>query len=211
MTQINLLPWREKLREEKKRYFFVALGISVLGAIVIMIFTHIIIEHNIQSQQQRVELLNSEIKVLNQQIAEIKGLKKEKSALISRMKIIQALQANRPLVVHLFDEMVKILPRGVFLTKVVRKADEVTLVGQAESNTNVSDLMRNIEASKWLRTPQLSEIKKQSDSGEILSEFNLQMLMINPDAAAAETKHTADKNTQGTVKDAANVANKQTP
>ncbi len=92
MTQINLLPWREKQREEQKRYFFIALGAAVAVAIMIMVLSHIIIERQIDYQQQRIAVLNDEIKVLNQQIAEIKGLKKEKSALIARMKIIQTLQ-----------------------------------------------------------------------------------------------------------------------
>lgn len=183
MTQINLLPWREKEREDKKRHFFVILGGAVVTSMLIMILSHVTFEKQIGHQLERNTQLEKEIKVFDRQIAAIAQLKKTKAALIARMKIIQELQANRPQAVHLFDEIVRVLPQGVHLSKIIRKGDIVTLVGQAESNTNVSDLMRNIEASRWLVSPILSEIKKDgNEKNQKLNAFSLQMVIINPNA-----------------------------
>ena len=180
MAKINLLPWRERLLEERKRQFCVGLVGSVILALVLMIFVHITVGHQINSQIDRNEFLTHQISLLEIKIREIKTLEKTKAALLARMGIIQELQTNRTLVVHMFDELVNILPRGIHLTHIQRKGSTVTLLGKTESNANVSDLMRNIMKSKWLANPVLVDIKAVPDDPQPSNDFTLSLTLTNP-------------------------------
>lgn len=178
MTEINLLPWREKQREQEKKIFTTLL----LGAMVVAGFIVFLINsyatYLMDNQTARNQMLQKEIASLNHQIKEIKTLKQIRLSLIARMAIIQNLQSTRTLMVHLFDELIKIVPSGVYVYKLERKTDHVTLWGYSEANTNISILMRNIESNAWLQSPVLAEIKKIDDSKQAANnEFSLTFLL----------------------------------
>lgn len=179
---INLLPWREELKEQQKREFLSMLGLAVVAASGMMLLIHIAIGRQITLQNEDNNYLKNEIKVLDVQIEEIKALDKEKKQLLAKMEVIQELQASRPEVVRLFDGIVRLIPPGLFLTSLSRTGERVQIDGKAESNTRVSTLMRNIEASKLLTDPILSLIQaddqKEGDKSAKLTDhligFNLQ-------------------------------------
>jgi type IV pilus assembly protein PilN len=160
MTQINLLPWREQKREQEKKLFTTILIVSTVIAVFIVFVVNYYASALVSNQNERNQLIQKEITSLDNQIKEIKSLKQTRQALISRMSIVQNLQSTRTLMVHLFDELIKILPPGVYVTKLERKNDIVTLWGYSESNTNISILMRNIEINDWIQNPALTEIMK---------------------------------------------------
>jgi len=156
MARINLLPWRERLRKERQREFgFILAGAAVLAGLI-GLYAWIHVEGLIDNQRNRNRYLQERIAEVDKQLKSIKELDSLKSNLISRMKVIEQLQSSRPQIVHLFDELVSILPEGVYLTKVVQKGEQLTLDGQAQSNARVSALMRSIEASEWLAAPKLA-------------------------------------------------------
>ena len=162
MAQINLLPWREEQRKEQQRQFLTIMGLSGLLMGMIVLAVHIQIAGMINNQQSRNDYLNKEISKVEKQIKEINNLAKEKKRLLSRMEVIETLQRNRPEVVHLFDEIVKVLPEGTYLTSMKQSGKALSLDGMAQSNARVSALMRNIDSSTWLSAPQLQIIKKDS-------------------------------------------------
>lgn len=159
MAKINLLPWREELRAEKTRQFVTMLGLSALmmGAIVLLV--HVTIAGQISHQESRNGILNKEITQLDLALKEIKDLENTKQELLSRMEVIQSLQQRRPQVVHLFDEFVRTVPEGIYLTGITQRGSALTINGVAESNGRVSAYMRNIDASEWMSTPKLSVIE----------------------------------------------------
>jgi len=179
MTSINLLPWREELREERRQRFFVLLGVVAASAVFFMILVHMAFANRIGMQNNKNRFLEKEIVFLDKRIQDIKHIKEQKTALIARMKIIEQLQTNRPKIVHLFDEIVKILPRGVYLDLMVREGDVITLKGMTESNTNVSGLMRKISASEWLAAPLLTEVKADDSKAKRETEFTLRLLHLH--------------------------------
>lgn len=156
---INLLPWREEQKERLKKEFLIILAMAVVCALTILGFVHFCISHKIDHQRQNNEILQSEIRILDKQIAQIKTLQEEKAELIARMDIIQQLQTNRPHVVRLFDGITKTVPDGLFLDHLERRNINISIEGRAESNTRVSTFMRNIDASNWLKSPVLSVIQ----------------------------------------------------
>lgn len=164
MTQINLLPWREQKREQEKKLFTNMVITSAVITFFIVIVVHYYASELVGNQTTRNQLIQNEIDSLDNQIKEIKSLKQTKQALISRMSIVQNLQSTRTLMVHLFDELIKVLPPGVYVTQLERKKDIVTLWGYSESNANISILMRNIESNEWIQNPSLTEIKKMDDN-----------------------------------------------
>ncbi|MFZ5593014.1 MAG: PilN domain-containing protein [Pseudomonadota bacterium] len=170
MTRINLLPWREMARKEKKRQFMsIGIGAIVLMGLIIF-YVHIHVAGMISDQNARNEFINDEIARIDNQIKEIKTLEEEKANLVARMDVIQQLQIRRSRIVHIFDEIEKTLPAGVFLTKIEQKGGELVLNGVAQSNGDVSSLMRNLEASDWLESPRLEVIQSSDKSAERIQE-----------------------------------------
>ncbi|MCX7117595.1 MAG: PilN domain-containing protein [Legionellales bacterium] len=178
MTEINLLPWREKKREFEKKQFVIYLMVGLVGAALVVFVINFYATHLVALQTERNQRLTSEITVMDHQILEIKNLKKFRQALVARMNIIQNLQATRTLTVHLMDEVIKIIPEGVFLSEIGRVGDKVTILGFSESNTNISQLMRSIQSSIWIEDPELTEIKKSTDVKEVdENEFKLSFVL----------------------------------
>jgi type IV pilus assembly protein PilN len=164
MPRINLLPWREQQRRERKLAFFVSLGVAAGAAAVVAFAAYLMLGAMIDAQDQRNERLKGEIKVLDKQIEEINDLEAQKQRFIARMQIIEKLQRSRPEVVHLFDELVKAMPDGTYLTSIKETGTKLKFEGIAQSSTRVSTLMRNISASQWLRNPELEVVETAKDS-----------------------------------------------
>lgn len=173
MARINLLPWRETLRKKRQRDFGVSIVIALLAVAAAAGGTHFVIDDMIQHQNRRNALLDKEISAMDQKIKSIQALEKTKAKLLARMEVIQQLQGSRPLVVHLFDELVNTIPDGTHLNKLTQKGSSITMTGAAQSNARVSSYMRNIESSQWITKPNLQVITNQNKSNEGLSSFTL--------------------------------------
>jgi type IV pilus assembly protein PilN len=179
MAHINLLPWRAELRQQKKKEFFTVIGGATLifGGVVLLV--HIYVASLIDYQDSRNNILNQEIKIVEGKIKEIKALEKQKEQLIARMKVIEQLQSNRPEVVHLFDELAKVIPEGLYITEIKQKGRQVTIMGKAQSNARVSAFMRRLEASDWFTTPRLDVISTKTEKEQKTREFTLYVTQVN--------------------------------
>ena len=165
MPRINLLPWREGQRKERKLAFTVAIGVAALAAGVTTLVVYIGFGSMIDAQEARNEKLRNEIKLVDKQIEEINNLENAKQKFIARMHIIEELQRSRPEIVHVFDEIVRTLPDGVYLTAVKQTGTKLRFDGVAQSSTRVSSFMRNIDASDWLKNPDLEVVQTSQNNG----------------------------------------------
>jgi len=174
MAKINLLPWREVYRKEKKEQFLIALaGVFALSALVAYLWI-VSVESSIDHQNARNHLLETEIAVLEKQVQEINDLKKKRDDLLVRIKIIQDLEGTRPLIVRYFDDFARAIPDGLYITAVSRKEDVLTVEGVGESYNRVASLMRNLDDSDWFSLANLSSIVDVSkDEGEQASAFKM--------------------------------------
>jgi len=171
MPSINLLPWREAERKKRQRDFGVAAGGAVVAAIAVVIGTIFAYSQMIENQQSRNQRLTSEIRELEKSITEIDGLERQKERLLARMEIIEQLQKSRPEIVHLFDELVKQLPEGVYLTGMQQTGRRVAIRGVAQSSTRVSALMRQIDASDWLGNPEVERVETTQSGASRQANF----------------------------------------
>ncbi len=162
MARINLLPWREELRQRRKREFAALAGLTAIGALIVALLGHLQIGRMIEQQEARNAYLQEEIAVLDKRIKEIKDLEATRAKLQARINIIAQLQQSRPRSVHLMDELVRTLPEGVHLTGVVQRDTQVTLDGMAQSNARVSAYMRNVDASPWMQDTLLDIIQSKA-------------------------------------------------
>lgn len=162
MPRINLLPWREEQRKERKLAFMVALGAGTGAALIATFGVYLMLSSMIDGQVARNEMLRGEIKLLDKQIEEINNLESAKQKFIARMEIIEKLQRSRPEIVHLFDEIVRTVPEGVYLTGVKQTDKRLKFEGVAQSSTRVSAFMRNIDGSEWLKNPDLEVIETKT-------------------------------------------------
>jgi type IV pilus assembly protein PilN len=180
MARINLLPWREARRKEQRKQFASLAVFAAALTVVLVGFVHIHMNGLIEYQARRNAFLENEIKILDEKIKEIRKLESTKKALLERMAVIENLQATRPGVVHLFDELVKTLPEGTYLTKVAQKGSKLIITGKAESNARVSAYMRNIEASEWLDGAKLDVIQTTESGPLRISDFQLEARQSAP-------------------------------
>jgi type IV pilus assembly protein PilN len=164
MPRINLLPWREEQRLLRRNQFFAALGAAAVGAGLLLLLSNLGFNSVIGHQQDRNQFLKDEIAALDLRIAEIIDLEEKKDSLLARMQIIEQLQRSRPGIVHVFDEVVRTMPDGVYLTEIKQTGRRLEIVGAAESNTRVSALMRNIDSSEWLGSPDLEVVEVKTNS-----------------------------------------------
>ncbi len=180
MATINLLPWREEKREQMRQEYIAVLGAVAVFAVLIVLVWQLLLSGSIDKQESRNSLLDSRIKELSAQVQEIADLKNQKQSLIERMDVIQSLQGDRPEIVHIFDELVRTLPDGVYYTEVNRRGDVMTIKGVAESNNRVSSLMRKLDASEWLAEPNLKVVTANRDFGDQANDFELTVRLVSP-------------------------------
>ena len=180
MANINLLPWREERRQEQKKEFFVVLGGVAIIAIGLIFLTHMYVRSSIDYQNSRNQYLSAHIAELDKQAKEIKELEKTRQQMLDRMHVIQQLQGNRPVIVRIFDELVRTLPDGVFYKSLKRDNDRIVVEGIAESNNRISSLMRKIEASEWFSGPNLTSVKADPSYGDQASSFTLSFSISSP-------------------------------
>lgn len=159
MPRINLLPWREERRKQRQRDFNAAIAASAAVAVIAVMWWHSWMAGNIDYQNQRNRFLKTQISRVDKRIEEIKDLQNTRKQLLARMRIIERLQQSRPEIVHLFDQFVRTLPDGVYLTSLTQSGDKLTLHGIAQSSARVSAYMRSINDSDWLGDPNLTVIK----------------------------------------------------
>lgn len=182
MTKLNLLPWRETRRQEKNKEFIVALVITGVLAGAVGFTGFKFAEDKVAFQNKRNKLLESEIAKLQLELKEIEKLEETKNNLLARMEIIQQLQAMRPQVVHVFQEVAERLPDGVYLTAMNQQAEaQLVLEGKAESNARVSALMRRLDQSDYFSKPRLEVI--EADKSDGISTFKLNLVQDVPKAA----------------------------
>ncbi|WP_053268066.1 PilN domain-containing protein [Pseudomonas chlororaphis] len=159
MARINLLPWREARREQRRRHFLLGLAAAAAVALGALFAGDRIIDRAIDRQLARNNHVGAQITLLDQRIAKIGELKLHREQLVERMKIIQDLQGNRSTSARVFDQLARTLPDGVYFTDVRMSGQTLSITGAAESNHRVSDLMRNLDASDWFYAPSLTEVK----------------------------------------------------
>jgi len=171
MIRINLLPWREARRKAHNLQFFILMGMVAGLAASIVLLVHGYYATRISTQVERNKFLKEENVKLDKEIDEIKKLKEEIQALLSRKQVIETLQADRAQTVYLLEQLVRQTPDGVYLRSIKQTGNKVNLSGYAQSNARVSTLMRNLEASPYLENPDLVEIKVASVNNKRLSDF----------------------------------------
>jgi type IV pilus assembly protein PilN len=182
MAQINLLPWREERRAERKKEFLALLGMVALIGIGLVILGDRIVNGQIDHQKARNEYLTENIRVLDRLVEEIRELERRRNQLIDRMRVIQELQGNRPIIVRVMDQLVRTLPDGVFYTSLQSSNNEIVLIGVAESNNRVSSLMRRLDSSDWLQQPNLDSVRAATQYGDQAATFNLKVKVQLPES-----------------------------
>jgi type IV pilus assembly protein PilN len=181
MPRINLLPWREGERKVRRREFMVALGGAAFAAVMVVVVGKLLYASWTDSQNAKNNLLKHEIVKLDAQIADIQNLENKKQRLTARMEIIERLQRKRPEIVHLFDELVKTVPEGIYLTSIKETGKKLELHGIAQSSTRVSTFMRNIDSASWMDNPVLQVVETAQNSPTGGSSFVLTSDVVGVD------------------------------
>jgi len=184
MARINLLPWREQLREERKKRFLTIMVGVLVASVGVLFMADRYLSSAIDHQLARNAFIQKEVGQLDGRIKEISDLKSRRKQLLERMKIIQDLQGNRPIIGRIFDQMARTLPDGVYFSEVKMVGNLISINGAAESNNRVSDLMRNLDASDWMEAPSLTEVKATTTGA--VDQANVFQLTVRQTQPAVE-------------------------
>jgi type IV pilus assembly protein PilN len=188
MIRINLLPHRELARAARRRQFSILLGIAVAAAVVTVVLGHSLIATRQSAQDARNAFLETEIAKLDEQIGEIKKIREQTQALLERKQVVETLQSNRTEVVHLFDQMIRLLPDGLYLKSFKQVGNTITITGYTQSSARVSTLMRNMNDSPWFESANLVEIKAVTVNNLRANEFVLTVKQAPQQAEDANDK-----------------------
>jgi len=184
MAQINLLPWRDERRAELKKEFLGIIAFVLALAVALVLLGDRVVNGQIDGQKARNAYLKEHIAILDKQVAEIRDIQKKRNQLLDRMRVIQELQGNRPIIVRILDQLVRTVPDGVFYTNLQTRNKVITIRGIAESNNRVSSLMRRLDASDWLADPNLDAVRAAPEYGEQATTFNLTVKVQLPTTGA---------------------------
>ncbi len=199
MIRINLLPHREMRRERRKKDFVSLMGGVAVAGLATAALVGFGINSQIDAQNERNGYIKAKNDELDGKIAEIATLEKEIKSLLSRQGAVESLQSNRTIPVHLFDELVKHVPEGVFLTKLSQSGRKVNVIGQAQTNERIADFLRNLASqTPWMEKPELTKISlvkvrgrsRNPDEERQLFEFRLNAIVKLP----SEQPDAQDKN-----------------
>ena len=190
MIRINLLPHRELKRKARQQQFAVLAGITFFLGLLTVGVIHLMITGQIEHQESRNNYMTDQIAILDKQIDEIKKIRAQTQALLARKQVVETLQDNRSDVVHLLDQLVRLLPNGVYLQSIKQTNQTINLTGYAQSNARVSSLMRKLESSPWLGLPSLIEIKASNVNNARLNAFSLNVTLIRSSQSAGDENST---------------------
>ena len=216
MAKINLLPWRDELREQRKKQFIaMCVGVAILGLVTVML-TWLYFGHKLNDQEQANQLITSTNQTLDSQLKTLDGMQERRNAIIERMKLIQGLESQRPVTVHLIDELVRVVPSSMYITKFNRTGDKFTIEGRAESPNTVAELLRGMEASPWFRNAFMNsflaaEENKNKDTSSIVPrvEETYGSFVVTADLGEAGTQADADQGASAAVATTANAGGAQ--
>ncbi len=212
MARINLLPWRDELREKRKKQFIaICIGAALIGVLAVAL-AWFYYNHKLEDQEQANQLITSTNQNLDVQLKSLEGLESQRDAIIERMKLIQGLQGQRPIAVRLIDEMARVTPSNLYITKFARVGDKFTIEGKAESPNTVAEFLRNLEASPWYRNAFMNsflaveENKDKAPSSvvpRVEESYGSFVVTADLDEIAAPTEPEAQPNTANSTAGAA--------
>ena len=177
MIRINLLPHREEKRKARQKQFAVLAGFAAFVGLAVAGLLWVIFDAQIDNQKNRNKYLTDEIVKLDKQIDEIKRIREETASLLSKKQVVEGLQSNRSEPVYLLDQLLRQLPEGLYLKSFRQTGAKISVTGYAQSNARVSAFMRNIEASPYLGSPNLVEIKAVTINTQRANEFILEFVI----------------------------------
>lgn len=196
MAYINLLPWREAARKERQKNYILALALTALVSFLVFFVVNQVYNARLDGQAKRNQYLESEIRILDQRIAEIRNLNETKRSLQQRMILIEQLQGSRNLGTQIMSEIATIVPNGVYLTQLEKKGSTLLLIGKSESNNRLSNMLREAEQSALLTEPYLEFIEAGRERASLLSDFKMH-LKISGYEALEQAATVAPANTRG--------------
>jgi type IV pilus assembly protein PilN len=173
MIRINLLPHREEKRQARKKQFITLAAMTALLAVVLCGIIWYALSVRLDAEKERVRYLDNETARLEKVIVEIAKIREETASLLSKKQVVESLQTDRSEAVHLFDQLLKQLPEGLYLHTVKQSGKKVEVIGYAQSNARVSSFMRNIQSSPYIENPELVVIKAQTVANVSANEFTL--------------------------------------
>lgn len=173
MAKINLLPWRESLRQKQKQQYLTSLGLLAIVVFGLFWLAGEVLDQQIRNQNARNDYLKQEIDVLNTQIDEIKRIKEAKEEIVLRMALIEQLQVSRNVTPIVFEELARLVPSGVSFNSLSRQDNQLKFVGTSESNNRLSAFVRGLENSEVFVNPVLSSIVADASASNAISDFEL--------------------------------------
>ena len=175
MAFINLLPWREEAEKAKEREYFTILTVVAVVAFALVFIISQFYQMRIDGQNARNQFLKTEIQLLDKRIVKVKNLQSKKKELQKRTQVVEQLQRSRNVGTQVFDEIAKIVPTGVYLTRIQKQGNSLNIIGKSESNNHLANMIREIERSLLFTDAILESITTKDKENKLLSDFKMRV------------------------------------
>ena len=172
MARINLLPWRAEERARRNKEFITLVVAVTLLTLLAAFATWSYFNNELEEQLDANALIEQENARLDTVLSEIDSLEQRREDIISRMQVIQDLQGRRPVPVRLWDDLAKAMPSALYLNNLKREGDVITLTGLAHNPNVVSNLIRNLDSSKWMGNSAVSNIQQNISAYQAAPALN---------------------------------------
>jgi len=173
MIQINLLPWRAQARQiQKVQFIFLSIFFFIL-AILAIIVSHIYFSMQLSNQLHLNEYLQSEIDKEQLQLTNLSDKQKDKVQLETQMHYIINLYNQSYDAIRLMNELPPLVPESIFLDKIARNANLISLNGIAQSDYDVTLFKQNLDKSPFFSNPIVNQISSEKNSRQASFEINV--------------------------------------
>ena len=174
LIKINLLPYREEIKQRKRQQFKILMLSSLLIGVGLSAIAYLAINNAISDQESRNTFLEAEITKLDNDLGEIKKLQQEKENFLAKKQKVEELQAKRSQAAYIIDSLNVVIPDNTYITSLdAENPTSYKITGRAISDNKIAMFMRSLPSTGIFTQPELLEIKKIDN----YQEFNIKSMI----------------------------------
>jgi type IV pilus assembly protein PilN len=175
MTQINLLPWREQARQDKKIQFAITLSAYIVLTLIIVVIFHVYFNGLIRHNNARIAFLQTTLGTKQNEYSILRDKKQKQNLIETELDFLNNLHEKSFRAVNLMNELNKTIPSAITLEKLIREENKIILIGSAQSELQITLFLKNISKSPFFNQPVLTHITETPGKPEIGRMFELQV------------------------------------
>ncbi|HUE89582.1 MAG TPA: PilN domain-containing protein [Vicinamibacterales bacterium] len=180
MIRINLVAGeRRGVKTGGGRHFDIAQKMTVIGSLIVLVTLLLLGWRYWALGQQEAQLAADFEAALREEsrlaevLKQVTEFENQRAQLQQRVALIDELRRGQNAPVHMIDQISRSLPEMTWLVSLRQEGYDVTLEGRSTSLASLSDLVGNLEATRYFQRPveivESEVIRGQKDGADLIS------------------------------------------